>query len=464
MLEEGEGRRRPCDREKSMDPERQVDRRNFLKASGAAVVGGRMISSDSPAGEGHAREEDQEPPPPRIRETRTLGRTGFQVSDISFGTGNLNNPNVLAAALDMGINYIDTAEHYVNGQAERAVGEVLKDRERGSIFLTTKLNLNFRPASKEALIERFNRCLERLRTDYVDCLMIHMTPRAEEVKHEGFHAAAEELKAEGKVRFLGLSNHGTQHSVYGQVEDSMESVVGAAVEDGRFDVALFVYNFLQKEQGEGIIEACRTKGVGVTLMKTDPVGIGAILGESMEQARERGQRISEARERVIEDYQAWVAAADEFKRRHGLRSNTQVRDAAIKFVLDHPGVHTVCPTINTFDALEAFVALSGQKLSSTDKPMLASYDELLGRYYCRHACGICEPSCPQRVPVNTIMRYGHYFHGQGREKQAIQKYVSLPGAAAAFCLDCVGYCESSCPHQVPVKSMLARVHENLTLA
>jgi predicted aldo/keto reductase-like oxidoreductase len=444
-----------------MESKKRVDRRGFLKASGLAVVGGGMNLSASP--KEYSRHQAQESPTVRIRETRTLGRTGFQVSDISFGTGNLDNPNVLAAALDMGINYIDTAEHYMNGQAERAVGEVLKDRDRESIFLTTKLNLTFRPSTKEALIERFNRCLVRLRTDYVDCLMIHMTPRAEEVKHEGFHEAATELKANGRVRFLGLSNHGIEHSVYGRVEDSMESVVGAAVEDGRFDVALFAYNFLQREQGERIIEACSTKNVGVTLMKTDPVGIGAILGGSLEEARQQGRQIPEARERVVQEYQDWIEAADEFKRRHGLQSNKQVRDAAIKFTLDHPGVHTVCPTINTFDVLEAFVGLSGQRLSDADPPMLASYDELLGRFYCRQACGICEPTCPKGVPVNTIMRYGHYFHGQGRERQAMHKYASLSGATAAGCLDCEGYCESACPHRVPVRSLLARAHQNLTL-
>jgi predicted aldo/keto reductase-like oxidoreductase len=445
-----------------MGADRQVSRRGFLKTSGLAVGGGAVLGAPSEA----AADRDDAPRAQdlAIRERRTLGRTGFEVSDISFGTGNLNNPNVLAVALDMGINYIDTAEHYVNGQAERTVGEVLEERDRSSIFLTTKLNLNFAPASKEAIIDRLHRCLERMRTEYVDCLMIHMTPRAGDVRHEGFHQAAEELKAQGKVRFLGLSNHGIQHSVYGRVEDTMESVVGAAVEDGRFDVALFVYNFLQKEQGERIIEACRSKNVGVTLMKTDPVGIGSILGESMEEARRAGRRVSEARERVVRDYQTWLESAEEFKTRHGLRSATQVRDAAIRFALDHSGVHTVCPTINTFDALEAFVSLSGQKLSDADRPMLASYDEILGRYYCRHACGICESACPQRVPVNTIMRYAHYFHAQRREKQAIEKYASLPGPKADRCMGCDGPCESACPFGVPARSLLARVHQHLTLA
>ena len=62
-----------------------------------------------------------------------------------------------------------------------------------------------------------------------------------------------------------------------EMTDLTANNIGAAAEDGRFDVALFVYNFLQKEQGEGIIDMCRAKNMGVTLMKTDPVGIGAIL-------------------------------------------------------------------------------------------------------------------------------------------------------------------------------------------
>jgi aryl-alcohol dehydrogenase-like predicted oxidoreductase len=237
-----------------------------------------------------------------IREYRTLGRTGFQVSDISFGTGNLDNANVLALALDMGMNYIDTAEHYVNGRAERTIGEVVPSRDRSSLFITTKLNLSHPSVargrdSKEQIKDRFRRCLENMRTDYADCLMIHLTPSVAMVTHEEFHAAFEELKAEGRVRFLGLSNHGMQHAVYGGIEESMQDVIGAAAADGRFDVALFVYNFLQKEQGERIIEACRIKDMGVTLMKTDPVGISSILGEGLE----AGGQASEARRRVIRD-------------------------------------------------------------------------------------------------------------------------------------------------------------------
>jgi predicted aldo/keto reductase-like oxidoreductase len=293
--------------------------------------------------------------------------------------------------------------------------------------------------------------------------MIHMTPRAEEVKHQPFHDAFQELKAEGRVRFLGLSNHGPEHSMYGRTESTMEDVVGAAVEDGRFDMALFVYNFLQKEQGERIIDACRTRDMGVTLMKTNPVGVVARAAESVAEARASG-RLSEAQERLQQDYEAWAQAAEEFKERHGVRSATEVRDASIKFCLSHPGVHTVCPSINTFDELEAFIALSGQALSSAERPMLAGYEELLGPYYCRHACGLCEPACPHRVPVNTISRYGHYFNVQSREKEAIRKYAELSDPRAEPCAECKGLCERACPYGVRVRTLLTRAHENLTFS
>jgi predicted aldo/keto reductase-like oxidoreductase len=199
-------------------------------------------------------------------------------------------------------------------------------------------------------------------------------------------------------------------------------------------------------------------------MKTDPVSLAAGRTEALESQLSQGRRVSESRERITREYQAWADAAEEFKRQHGLQSATQVRDAAIKFVLAHPNVHSVCPTMNTFEALEGFVALSGQKLASADKPVLASYEELLGPYYCRHACGICEPSCPQGVPVNTILRYGHYYSAQGRQKQAMQKYAAIPEPGAGGCMDCTAPCESACPHGVHVQGLLVQAHQNLALS
>jgi predicted aldo/keto reductase-like oxidoreductase len=195
-------------------------------------------------------------------------------------------------------------------------------------------------------------------------------------------------------------------------------------------------------------------------MKTDPVGIGAIMSQRLE----GGGRMSEERERVLRDYVRWTEAAEEFKARHGVQSEAEVRGAATKFCLDHSGVHTVCATINSFDVLEAFLALSGQRLTQAERPMLASYEGLLGPFYCRHGCGVCEPACPEGVRINDILRYGHYFDAQGREKQAMAKYASLAPVDARGCADCDAPCEEACPYGVPARALLTRAHERLTLA
>ena len=262
---------------------------------------------------------------------------------------------------------------------------------------------------EEEIKRRFNKCLERLQTDYVDCLMMHMAPDVETLAHEGFHKAVRQLKAEGKVRFIGLSNHGVEHRLAGDLKEPMEKVLLAAAEDGRFDVALFVYNFLQKEQGEKIIRACKAKNMGITLMKTNPVNFYKSMKQTINSAKEKGNYIPSETTKMLEEYSEWMGQTEEFKKKYGLKTETQVRDAAIKFVLSHSDVHTVYPSINTFDELEIFVALSGQKLQAIDISMLNDYEKDLSHVYCRHACGICEAVCPHNIPVNTIMRYNHYF-------------------------------------------------------
>ena len=445
-----------------MSNKQRLNRRTFIKSSLAGAAGttallGTGLSAQNETGTGQA---------PKITGYRTLGRTGFKVSDIGIGAGMQTHANVFAAAFEMGVNYVDTGEHYGRGASERTTGEALKMWDRKKIFVTTKLNLlSYGPdkATKEGLKERFAQCLERLQTDYVDCLMIHMTSTADQVKHEGFHSAARELKAEGRIKYIGLSNHGPEQRIYGNVKEPMEKVLLAAVEDGRFDVALFVYNFLQKEQGEKIIRACREKDMGVTLMKTNPVNVYNRWKVGVDRAAAGGRKLSNVTLKMDEDYQAYLEAAEVFKQEYGLKSESEIRDAAIKFVLSNDGVHSVCPSIGSFEELETFVKLSGQKLTPSEAPLLAGYEAILGRFYCRHACGACEAACPHSVPVNTIMRYNHYFEAQGREKYAMAKYAEMPRVKADGCGRCSGVCESLCPHGVPVRSLLAAAHDNLTL-
>ncbi len=443
---------------------RGMSRRGFIGASLSALPGIGFLAKKSA--------EDQAPAPAKasskIKRYRGLGRTGFKVSDISFGAGDLTNPPVLAAALDAGINYIDTAEHYMRGNSERSIGEVLKTRDRKSVFLTTKLNLTFgKAATKQDIKDRFLKCLERLQTDYADCLMAHMCTLAQ-VKHEPYHEVIRELKAEGRVRFSGLSNHGADYSIHGNLSDPMDEVVLAAAEDGRFDIVLFVYNFIKTDMGERILRACKSKGMGTTLMKMNIAKTVENEKQTFQTYEERfkaqGKELPEQIKKLKVFTDERSALTEAFLKKNGLLGPEQARDAAIKFCLSHPDVHCVCPTMNTFEEVEAFVALSGKNLDRREQDMLAEYKDVYGPFYCRHACGLCEPACPRGIPVNSIMRFDHYFLCQKREKVAMAEYASLGPKNAGGCAECSGTCERVCPFGLPIQGLLVAADLRLRLA
>ena len=434
-------------------------RRQFIKTSaigalGAGLAGGRALAAPQapakPAAPAPAAE------PPRIREYRTLGRTGFRVSDISCGF--ILDEGVIRAAYESGMNYFDTAEEYPGHH--RVLGKVIKDMDRRKVFVTTKLDAS-KPESKEGFLKRARKALEELRLDYVDCLMMHCPEKAETLKDEGFHAAMAELKAEGRLRHVGVSQHGTFW--FRDPEETMDKILLAAAEDGRFDVFLMAYNFLRRDGAERVLEACREKKIGVALMKTTPVAIYYNLKSRIEKLELDKKDIDPLYADGLARYKEKYDAAQEFIRVHDLKNPEEIRDAAIRFVLGHPDVHTACCQTQTYDALNAVVRLSGTRLTAAEGTKLDAFKEGCGALYCRHACGLCEPSCPAGVPVNTILRYQQYFAGQRREKEAMGYYAAIPGARADACRDCSAPCEAACPHGVPVQGMLLVAHETLSM-
>ncbi len=433
-----------------------VSRRGFI-GSVSALAGGAAVGLQAQSKEKKVAEEEVKGN--KVMEFRTLGRTGFKASDISLGGVELTTPALVKASLDAGINYIDTAEGYLRGQSETTIGKALKEYDRKKIFITTKLF--FGPGvSKAAIKTRTLKCLERLQTDYVDCLMIHGTPDLKTLLDEGFHAAFKELKTEGKVRFLGASNHGSQ---YRPDYEDMEKIMTTAARDGRFDVLLFTYNFLMRQAGENILKACKEKNVGTTLMKVNPVLEHLELDEYVREQDKAGKDVHERTRTRLGLYKERAEKTIDFQKKHGLKGYPQMRDAAIKFVLGHPGVHTVTFSIKNFEQIEQYVALSGKKLKREDQKALALYEEAQGEYYCRHACGKCEAHCPHGVPVNTVMRFNFYYKGQGREKAAMRQYAAMEGRKADVCRTCEGFCENHCPYNVPIHPLIQQAHKNLTL-
>ena len=149
-----------------MNPSK-LNRRKFIKNASIGTIGAGMISTGSFAS-GNPESISESP---KIKEYRKFGRTGFQVSD--FSSGNPTNEAVLKALLKSGVNLIDTGEVYLNGNSERIIGNAIQDFDRSKIFINSKLYTETKFSSKEEVIKRTNQCLERLKTDYVDCMQIH---------------------------------------------------------------------------------------------------------------------------------------------------------------------------------------------------------------------------------------------------------------------------------------------------
>lgn len=442
--------------ENLMASKKGIDRRSFIKATATALAGAGTMLTARP---GRADQTAESKPLLKIKSYRTLGRTGFKVSDIGVGTSQLYHAPVISAALDAGINYIDTAEGYGRGASERSIGEAIKGRNRKSIFLTTKINMAG-VTTPEQVREKVDQCLERLQTGYVDCLMLPGPPTADAVKNEIFHQTVGQLKKEGKVLFTGVASHGARIPGQG---DPMEKVLLAAIEDGRFDVVLLVYNFLQKEAGEKVLEAAEKKNIGTTIMKSNPLGRYYDMRDRVAKMKAEGQTVDERLLQSLTQMEETARQAEEFIKARGLNTPEEIKIAALKFVLEDPRVHTLNLAFSTFEDVQNYVSLSGESLKTREKQMLASFEKECGSLYCRHACGICESHCPNQIPVNTIMRYNHYFEAQGTEKFAMEKYASLGQSRIEACRGCAGLCEQACPFGVPVRGLLMLAHQQLSL-
>jgi predicted aldo/keto reductase-like oxidoreductase len=433
----------------------RLSRRNFIRNSSIGLIGAGMIPDRKTLLPGF---EDRDPEMPAIKEFRMLGRTGFQVSDISSGSP--RNETLLKALLNAGVNFIDTGEDYDNGNNERLIGKVLKDFDRKKIFINSKIYSEEKKFNgKEDVLNRVRKALERLETDYIDCLGIHEVTKSEHVKEENYHAAMIQLKAEGRVRFTGLSCHGSAHLA--DPEETIDKVLLAAVEDGRFDVIQMTYNFINAPQAELVLDACEKKGIGTSIIKSNPVMIYEILDGYVKKMEEKGDTIPEYYTIFHDKYLKQNEYAKEYFKKYDTKNSEELTIAAQLFVLSNPKAHTTCIDFRNITDIEKLLNLSGKKLDSMQADLLDHYRENFGYLNCRIGCNLCENACPNRIPINTILRYNYYYQKKGDQKHAMGLYKNLRSAKPEVCESCPGYCEDACPYGVAAKGLLAVAHENL---
>ena len=216
-------------------------------------------------------------------ETRTLGRTGLAVSVLGFGCGAVGglmvrgNPadqeRAVARAVELGINYFDTAAMYGNGESERSLGRVLKSL-KPDIFVGTKVRVPEGERSRvaAALTASLEASLQRLQQDHVDLFQLH-NHITEDGSEGGFTPETvlgevvptfERLRQQGKTRFYGITAVGDTSALH--------RVVNAHV----LDSAQVSYNLLNPSAGAAVSPSYPAHDFGNLLAQTKSADMGVI--------------------------------------------------------------------------------------------------------------------------------------------------------------------------------------------
>ena len=289
-------------------------------------------------------------------QTRTFGRTGMQLSILGFGCGAVgglmvrgeaaDQERTVARAIEAGVNYFDTAVLYGDGQSETNLGRVLQKLKPADIVVGTKVRIPPGGAGRiaDAITTSLEGSLKRLRRERVDILHLH-NPITEagggsslstaEVLDEAV-PAFERLRAQGKIRFSGISALGDTQALH--------RVIDARV----FDSAQAVYNMLNPSAAGalpanypaqdygGLFDHTRDAGVGV-------VGIRVLAGGALSGSAERHAIAGPAPE-PIGSAMGYDADIDRARRLMALVEEgfaASLTEAATRFALSHPAMGTI---------------------------------------------------------------------------------------------------------------------------
>lgn len=368
-------------------------------------------------------------------EYRTLGRTGLSVSAIALGCEGFMNKTAEQVCAEMdyaigrGVNFIDI--YSPNPELRSNIGRALVGHRRefiiqGHLCTTWEDGQYLRTRDVEKTIAAFNDQLERLQTDYLDIGMIHYVD-SESDFHEIFDGPilqlALQLKAEGKIRHIGLSSHNP-------------IVARLAAESGMVDVLMFSINpcydlqpasedveDLWAEQNyehalqniaperEALYELCEKNGVAIDVMKA--YGGGDLLSET-----------NSPFEKAFTPVQC------------------------IEYALTRPGVAAVMIGCKNIEEIQA--ALDWCDAGKEDKDyasVMTGMDKFSWKGHCMY-CGHCAP-CSVGIDIASVNKYYNLTVAQGEIPETVREHYKVLPHHASECIGC-GQCEANCPFGVQI--------------
>ena len=382
---------------------------------------------------------------------RTFGQLDWKVSALGFGAmrlpviggdaGNIDEPEAMRMmryAIDHGVNYIDTAHTYHDGNSQAFVGKVLRDGYREKVKLATKMWI---PAvnSQQDMDSLLDGQLAKLQIDHVDFYLLHALDKQRWGKVRDLNVLdwAERAIADGRIRHLGFSFH-DDIKLFKEIVDSYDNWTSCQIQ----------YNYMDAEETKSTISRFYTPG-GRALEYVASKGLAVVIMEPLM----GGSLTIEAPPAVQE---IWNEA--------------QVRrtqaEWGFQWIWNRPEVSVVLSGMSTMEQVTENVESASRSGPGTLTDRELELVSRVGREYRAYGfvgctyCRDCMP-CQEGVNIEGILRmYNEYFSERGHpyvQKQIVSRYSEAISAEekAELCNKC-GECEEKCPQHLPIISLLAR--------
>jgi uncharacterized protein len=371
---------------------------------------------------------------------RPFGKLNWKASALGFGTMRLplNSQNqadineaeaikLIRYAIDQGVNYVDSAYVYHEGQSEVVLGKALQNGYRDKVKIATKMPV-FSLEKKSEMDDIFETQLKRLKTDHIDFYLLHalMKPTWQKVKDFDIVNWAEQKKAEGKIGYLGFSFH-DEYEVFKEIVDAHY-----------WTFCQIQYNYLDEhyQAGKAGLQYAAAKGLAVVVMEPLAGGLLAVQPPA--------------------DIQS------EWDKTGVKRSPAEW---ALRWVWNHPEVATALSGMNSMAQLQENLTIADASGPNTLTPQeigaLSKSRELFQScgYIGCSKCRYCS-HCPQGIDIPVTLAFLNEYATKRRmpaEQERIKRQYAeaVPEEQRANnCIHC-GQCEKVCPQHLPVRKLLA---------
>ncbi|MBD3173294.1 4Fe-4S dicluster domain-containing protein [Candidatus Bathyarchaeota archaeon] len=368
---------------------------------------------------------------------RKFGPLDWEVSALGFGamrlpivdgdSSNIDEPHAIKMiryAIDHGVNYVDTAYPYHQGESEYLVGKALKDGYREKVKLATKM--------PTWLVEEYtdfdkylDEQLDKLDTEYIDFYLLHglRSNRWPKIKELGVFEWAEKAKKDGRIKHLGFSFH-DEYDVFEQILEYSE----------HFTFCQIQLNYMDIEYQAGLkgLKLAADKGLAVVIM--EPI---------------KGGKLAVTPPKDVQE--VWAKA--EKKR--------SPAEWALQWVWNHPEVSVVLSGMSEMKHVEENVEYADRSepgsLTEKELALIQEAKEAynnLGFIGCT-ACRYCMP-CPQGVEIPAILGLYNEYYMSGQSDEIKEKYWEqiTPETHSSNCISC-GVCEEQCPQELPIRKFMS---------